>query len=100
MRSVNDGEHKLIVYPPINRRQLFAIRTDPHEMVDLAGNPGQIDTLARMEGLMRAEQKAYGDKQPLRVEKPKSGKIRFDDFTRKTDDWQPAWIVDKYFQKP
>ncbi len=100
MRSVNDGEHKLIVYPPINRRQLFAIRTDPHEMVDLAGNQGQIDTLARMEGLMRAEQKAYGDKQPLRVEKPKSGKIRFDDFTRKTDDWQPAWIVDKYFPKP
>jgi hypothetical protein len=26
--------------------------------------------------------------------------IRFDDFVRKPDPWQPDWIVEKYFDHP
>lgn len=100
MRSVNDGRYKLIVYPQINRRQLFDLQEDPHEITDLAAAPNHAATMKRLEALLLAEQKAYSDKQPLVAPNPKSGAIRYDDFQRKPDQWQPQWIIDKYFPKP
>ena len=49
---------------------------------------------------MKDWQKKVGDTQPLSVEKPRPKDVRFDDFERKPDKWQPAWIVEKYFKKP
>ncbi len=50
---VRDGHMKLIYYvnlPP----QLFCLLNDPQETRDLAPDPDQRDTLARLEGLLRA----------------------------------------------
>jgi len=98
MRSVRDGRWKLIVYPPINHRQLFDLREDPHETRDLAADPGHEPEIARLTALMRFWQERLGDEQPVAVKVPKRKEVRFDDFERKSDQWQPAWIVEKYFR--
>jgi hypothetical protein len=71
MRSVRDRRWKLIVYPPINYRQLFDLRDDPHETRDLAAEPGHEQEIARLTALMRAWQEKLGDEQPLAVKHPK-----------------------------
>ena len=98
MRSVRDARWKLIVYPPINHRQLFDLRDDAHETRDLAAEPGHEPEIARLTALMRSWQEKVGDEQPLTVKDPKPKEVRFDDFERKPDEWQPAWIVEKYFR--
>jgi arylsulfatase A-like enzyme len=100
MRSVRDERWKLIVYPQINHRQLFDLKDDPHEMRDLAADPGHGPEIARLTALMRSWQEKLGDKQPLAVDTPKPKELRFDDLVRKPDQWQPAWIVEKYFRGP
>jgi arylsulfatase A-like enzyme len=98
MRAVRDERWKLIVYPPIGHRELFDLRNDPHEMNDLAPAPANAATVARLAALVNEWQKKVGDSLPLVVPNPKSKEIRFDDFERMPDQWQPAWIVEKYFK--
>jgi arylsulfatase A-like enzyme len=98
MRSVRDDRWKLIVYPQVNHSQLFDLKNDPHEMRDLALDPGHEPEIARLTALMRSWQEKLGDEQPLAVNTPKPKAIRFDDLVRKPDQWQPAWIVEKYFR--
>ena len=100
MRSVNDGRHKLIVYPQIHGRQLFDLHNDPNEITDLSSNPAHAETLQRLEKRMVEQQTKYGDKQPLKATKASLPGVRFEDFIRKPDQWQPQWIIDKYFPKP
>jgi arylsulfatase A-like enzyme len=99
MRSVNDGRHKLIVYPQLHRRQLFDLQNDPDEITDLSADPAHADTLQRLEKRLVEEQKVYGDKQPLKATKASLPGVGFNDFDRKPDQWQPQWIIDKYFPK-
>src|SRR5207302_11382819 len=39
-RAVRDDRWKLIVYPQVNKRQLFDLANDPAEINDLASSPG------------------------------------------------------------
>jgi arylsulfatase A-like enzyme len=95
MRAVRDERWKLIVYPRINHRQLFDLKKDPDEMNDLAAQkPGEVERFTR---LLREWQAKTGDKQPLTSTNPRPFAIRFDNFERKPDEWQPKWIVEKYF---
>jgi arylsulfatase A-like enzyme len=100
MRSVRDDRWKLIVYPPINHRELFDLSADPHEMKDVSNDPAHATTIERLTGLMKDWQTKVSDKQPLTVAKPRSKAVSFDGFVRTPDKWQPAWIVEKYFKKP
>ncbi|WP_228499578.1 sulfatase-like hydrolase/transferase [Thermogemmata fonticola] len=100
MRSVRDERWKLIVYPPINHRELFDLKTDPGETRNLAAEPGFAAEVERLTTLLTDWQRKVGDTQPLSVTKPKPKEVRFDDFDRKPDKWQPPWIVEKYFGKP
>ncbi|MEP3277624.1 MAG: sulfatase-like hydrolase/transferase [Stappiaceae bacterium] len=54
-RMIRDQRYKLIWYPCGNRFQLFDLETDPHEMIELSGQPGHADTLARLQKLLVAE---------------------------------------------
>jgi len=99
MRSVRDARWKLIVYPPINHRELFDLQADPDETTNLVDAPAQRETVERLTRLMQKWQQRVGDKQPLQVAKPRNKAVSFDDFERKPDRWQPAWIVEKYFKK-
>jgi arylsulfatase A-like enzyme len=99
MRSVRDERWKLIVYPPINHRELFDLQADPHETKNLAEDKSHAVEIERLTEMMKDWQKKVGDTQPLTVKKPRSKDVAFDDFERKPDPWQPMWIVDKYFRK-
>lgn len=95
MRAVRDARWKLIVYPQINHQQLFDLKKDPGEMNDLTSRkPAEVERLTR---LLREWQDRTGDKQALSSTNRKPFAIRFDNFERKPDQWQPPWIVEKYF---
>ena len=95
MRAVRDVRWKLIVYPQIHHRELFDLKKDPYERHNLADEkPAEVERLTRLLGEW---QQRTGDQQPLVVANPKPKELRFDDFERKPDQWQPPWIVEKYF---
>jgi arylsulfatase A-like enzyme len=47
-RSIRDQHWKLIRYPKINLSQLFDLKSDPHEMKNLADDPKQAQKLNQM----------------------------------------------------
>jgi arylsulfatase A-like enzyme len=100
MRSVRDDRWKLIVYPPIDHRELFDLAEDPGETRNLADDPAHAAEVARLTALLEGWQARVGDRQPLAVEHPRPKAIRFDDYVRRPDPWQPGWIVEKYFDPP
>ncbi len=97
MRAVRDDRWKLIRYPLRNHVQLFDLQEDPGEMVNLAKNPDHAARIVRMTGLMGRWQERVGDDQPLTVDDPQPLEIDLTGHERKPDQWQPDWIVEKYF---
>lgn len=95
MRAVRDERWKLIVYPRVNHQQLFDLKNDPDERKNLAAQkPREVERLTR---LLREWQERTGDRQPLTSTNSRPLEIRYDNFERRPDQWQPAWIVEKYF---
>ncbi len=78
-RSVRDERWKIIVYPHINKTQLFDLETDPHEIKDLAYDPAHAKTISRLTDRLTAWQKDLGDTQPLRSANPLPEKFDFPD---------------------
>ncbi len=74
-RSVRDDRWKIIVYPQINKTQLFDLESDPDEMKDLAKDPAHAKTVARLTERLVALQKDLGDTQALRSAKPQPEKF-------------------------
>lgn len=70
-RAVRDERYKLIVYPQINRVQLFDLQEDPDELKDLSNDAAMKPTLERLRGQLKNLQERYGDSQPLSVAMPK-----------------------------
>lgn len=69
-RALRTERWKLIVYPKINRVQLFDVQEDPHELRDLSQDQAQADRVKQMLGMLAAAQSQAGDKAPLQSEKP------------------------------
>ncbi|MDG3002306.1 sulfatase-like hydrolase/transferase [Paludisphaera mucosa] len=69
-RAVRDDRWKLIVYPRINKLQLFDLQADPAELHDLASDPAHAREVARLTALLRQRQAEAGDDLPLRSEQP------------------------------
>lgn len=100
MRSVRDERWKLIVYPPTGMRQLFDLRRDPHEKVNLAGLPAHRGREEALVSRLRAAQAQEGDTLPLSSAVPRSPAIDLSrGYQRIPDKEQPAWIVEKYFKR-
>jgi len=98
MRSIRDERWKWIVYPRIAHQQLFDLSADPHEVMDLSDRPENRPVIDRLRRRMAEWQSQVGDRLPLEVPAPSAKAIRYDDFVRKPDQWQPDWIVRKYFE--
>jgi arylsulfatase A-like enzyme len=87
-RAVRRGRWKLLVYPQINKIQLFDLQEDPHETKNLADDPSEaarIEDLPRGQhsellAVMREQQKLFGDTQPLMSENPKPADISLEFF--------------------
>ncbi len=60
-RGLRDDRWKLIRYPYVDRTQLFDLREDPHEIVNLAGRPEHAARVAAMSATLTAEMKRWGD---------------------------------------
>ena len=57
----------MVVYPQINRTQLFDLRNDPDELHDLVNDAALKPTQERLRGLLELLQQRFGDTQPLSV---------------------------------
>jgi arylsulfatase A-like enzyme len=67
-RTIRNKRWKLMVFPQINKHQLFDLENDPDEMHDLAaGSPEVVEELMK---LLKSEQAKNGDKQALTVKNP------------------------------
>jgi arylsulfatase A-like enzyme len=69
-RAVRDDRWKLLVYPQVNKVQLFDLKDDPAETKDLSSGKVFIPEMVRLTELLQDWQKQCGDTQPLRSEKP------------------------------
>ncbi len=76
-RAIRDDSWKLIVYPQINKTQLFNLRDDPSEMHDLAESPAQAGEVSRLITLLKEWQRRCDDPQPLTSEHPQSSEFDF-----------------------
>lgn len=97
MRSCRDEQYKIIYYPPINHIQLFDLKSDPDETVNLADRSDLEEVRSRLTDMLVEWQSKVGDKQELSVPKPKKKEIDLTGKMRKPDRWQPEWIIKKYF---
>jgi arylsulfatase A-like enzyme len=72
-RGVRDDRWKLIRYPQVDKTQLFDLRADPYETINLADKPEHAARVSALTALLEKEQKQYSDTTPLTVSNPKSG---------------------------
>lgn len=96
-RAVREDRWKLIRYPQIDHTQLFDLKSDPHEMKNLADSADHSGEVERLTAKLKDWQKNWGDKQPLTVDNPKKKNVDLTGKQRKPDRWQPQWIREKYF---
>lgn len=98
-RSIRTKKWKIICYPKLGYRQLFDLEADPDEMKNLAEQSDSSEIMSDLDKLMVKAQGEFGDKLVI----PKGNKpyppIDLTGKARETDQWQPEWIVKKYFQK-
>lgn len=69
-RAVRDDRWKIIVYPRINKTQLFDLQADPNEMHDLAKTAEHSAEVSRLTALLRDWQRRLGDSLPLSTTHP------------------------------
>jgi arylsulfatase A-like enzyme len=79
-RAVRRGEWKLIRYPQVDVTQLFNLSDDPHETRNLADDPRHAGQTTEMLHLLKGEQAAWGDSQPLEVAAPKPAAVDVETF--------------------
>jgi arylsulfatase A-like enzyme len=76
-RALRDDRWKLIRYPKVDRTQLFDLRSDPHETMNLAGQPENAERIAAMSRTLVQEMKNWDDPLPsLVVDNPAQAEWR------------------------
>lgn len=99
-RAVRDDRWKLVAYPKIEHLELFDLQSDPHETANLAGRPESAAHVARLLTRMRQWQARVGDRADVSGRDVPPKKVDLAGQKRTPDQWQPAWIVEKYFSSP
>jgi len=96
-RAVRDERWKLICYPKISYMQLFDLQADPDEKVNLIDRADYAPHVQRLLKLMRRWQMKVGDTLELPSKSKPPEPVDLTGQKRVPDQWQPDWIVRKYF---
>lgn len=96
-RAVRDERWKLIAYPQISHLQLFDLQADPNEQTNLIDSPQYTAQTGRLLELMKQWQAKSGDTLAVPATNKPFEKIDLTGRNRTPDQWQPEWIVKKYF---
>lgn len=96
-RAVRDDRWKLIAYPAIGHLQLFDLRADPFETINLVEQPAHAGEVHRLQALMRTWQQRMGDTLEIPGTNRPPDPVDLTGRARSPDQWQPDWIVQKYF---
>lgn len=96
-RAVRDERWKLIRYPKLGHSQLFDLQNDPDETQSVYDDPARAPDIARLTAAMQRWQTKVGDPLALNTGSTPPPKIDLTGKPRQTDQWQPEWIVKKYF---
>ena len=99
-RSVRDERWKLICYPKIGYMQLFDLQTDTDEKTNLIERAESAEHVQRLLKLMSQWQAKVGDTLKLPTENKPPEAVDLTGRKRVPDEWQPEWIVKKYFDAP
>jgi len=97
IRAVRNNEWKLIRYPARDFTQLFNLKNDPLELVNLSNDTTFDLVKEQLFGLMKEWQKVTGD--TISLTAPVLLPLEYDYRTlvRKPDKWQPEYTLRKYF---
>jgi len=96
-RAVRDERWKLICYPKIGHIQLFDLQADPYEKTNLIDREEYAQHVQRLRKLMGQWQARVGDTLELPTENKPPEFVDLTGRKRVPDQWQPEWIVKKYF---
>jgi arylsulfatase A-like enzyme len=96
-RAVRDERWKLICYPKISHMQLFDLQNDPYETTNLIDRPEYAPHVQRLLTLMKQWQGQVDDTLELPTENKPAQFVDLTGHKRVPDQWQPDWIVKKYF---
>ncbi len=99
-RAVRDERWKLICYPKISHMQLFDLQNDPDETTNLIDCVEYAEHVQRLLTLMRQWQTKVGDTVELPTQNKRPEAVDLAGRKRVPDQWQPEWIVKKYFDEP
>jgi arylsulfatase A-like enzyme len=99
-RAIRDERWKLIAYPKIGYLELFDLQNDPHETRNLQGRPEHAGIEQRLRDRMREWQERMGDRVEIPAVSRPPERIDLSGQPRQPDQWQPEWIVRKYFNAP
>jgi len=74
-RAIRRENWKMIRYAQINHTQLFHLKDDPYETVNLAEHPDYADKVEDMLNLMKLQQQKFGDQTPLTSPNPQKASV-------------------------
>ena len=99
VRSVRKENWKLIRYPERDFTQLYDLAKDPHEMNNLAEDPSAAETKKELISHLQNSQLAAGDTVSFTAKTLKPLAYNPDTLVRKPDQWQPPYILKRYFDQ-
>ncbi len=97
VRSVRKDNWKLIRYPERDFTQLYDLANDPHEIKNLAEDLEFSDKKKELIDLLGKSQLSFGDTVPYTAKNLKPLAYNPDTLVRKPDQWQPEYVLRRYF---